>query len=73
MSACCADMMAAKVGPDAKPFVVQPMIEAQLLVGKGASGFGLLGSLPKTEARTHPPHPRSGGVSACTRAQLDVR
>ena len=27
MSVCCADMMAAKVGPDAKPFVVQPLIE----------------------------------------------
>eukprot|EP00439_Symbiodinium_sp_Y106_P040364 s1171_g4.t4 len=27
MSVCCADMMTAKVGPDAKPFVVQPLME----------------------------------------------
>ena len=40
MSVCCADMMTAKVGPDAKPFVVQPLME---VLRVWVSGFRVKG------------------------------
>ena len=41
MSVCCADMMTAKVGPDAKPFVVQPLMEVLRVQGCRVKGnFG---------------------------------